>query len=217
MYLCGLFLLIFITSMSHYITTAMLAFAICLVSCKSEVKPTNAETNAGPKQELDSSGNPVRMANPWLNSPCDVITDQEFYAVFGIEEKRDLANRDVLPGKAFCLRRWKKPDWREREIAQEKNPDIATNPESALVVEVLNYGTLAVASAQYDMHKKDHINGYTEEFTDLGEGAIWSPNLGMLMVKKGHLCLQLKLDHADNPADNLPKIKELAAIALKKM
>ena len=202
--------------MSHYISTAMLFLALCMVSCKSEVKPV-ADNAANRTATTDSMGVPIPLPNPWKNAPCDLITDQEFYATFGIEEKRDFANRRTLPNQAYCLRTWKKLDWREREVAQEKNPNIATNPESSLIIQVLDYGTLAVASAQYEMHKKDHISGYGQEFTDLGEGALWSEAQGMLMVKKGHLCLQLKLDHTDKVADNLPKIKELAAIALKKM
>ncbi len=212
----------YLFSMSKYLSIGAFLLAVALCACKSDPK-TSTDTAAGNSPvttsapTTDTLGNPIKAGNPWQDKPCELVTDQEFTALMGIEEKRDLLNRNTLPGKAYCLRTWKKPDWREREAREVKDPKVVANPESSFIIDIINHGITQVADAQFDMHKKTHVNGYSQDVTDLGDGAIFSPELGMLMVKKGHLLLQFTLNHADKPADNLPKLKELAAIALKKM
>lgn len=202
--------------MSQFISTSALLLLVLLSACKTDVsKPIQAESNT---PTIDSiTGQPIRLPNPWKSAACDLVTDQEFFAAFNIEEKRDFANKRTLPNDGYCMRTWKKPDWREREAIQDKNPNIATNPESVMVIQVIDFGTQAVASAQFDMHKRDRINGYATDVPDLGEGALWSDSQSMILVKKGHLFVQIKLEYTDNASDNLTKAKELAAIALKKM
>ncbi len=208
--------------MTKYLSIAAFLLAVALYACKSDPK-TGTDAASGNKPAtttaptIDSLGNPIKAANPWQEKPCELVTDQEFMVLMGIEEKRDLLNRNTLPGKAYCLRTWKKPDWREREAQEVKDPNAVTNPESSFIIDIINHGITQVADAQFDMHKKSHINGYSQDVPGLGDAAIFSPELAMLMVKKGHLLLQFTLTHADKPADNLPKLKELAAIALKKM
>ncbi len=199
-------------SVTLFITTFV------FISCQSDNNTTNSLPPQAAAPTVDSTtGIPIRQPNPWVNTACNLLTDEEFCALFNVEIKRDFANSRSLPDKGYCLRTWKKQDWRERENAAAKNPNIATNPESALAIEVVDFGTAAVAGAQFDQTKKDKINGYDTEVAGLGDGALWSTREMMLLVKKNHLFLQIKLDHADNAADNLPKAKDVAIAALKKM
>jgi hypothetical protein len=209
--------------MTKYLSIGALLLALAIGACKSDTKTGSDAATADnapattTAATTDSLGRPIMAANPWQDKPCELINDQEFMAAMGIEEKRDFMNRNTLPNKAYCLRTWKKPDWREREVLEQKNPNLAASPESSFIIDIINHGIKQVADAQFEMHSKDHINGYSQDVPGLGDGATFSPEQGMLMVKKGHLLVQLKLDHADKSADNLPKLKELAAIALKKM
>jgi hypothetical protein len=200
----------------HKFLFAAVVSALLLAACQSDKKSENTDAAA---QLIDTAtGKPIPLPNKWQgDAACDLLSDQEFYTLFQVEEKRDVANRRTLQNANYCLRTWKKPDWREREIAEEKNPNLAASPESMLVIEVLDYGTLAVAEAQFNMAKKDRLNGYATEVPGLGEGALWSDSQGLLLFKKGHLCVQIKLDHADKVSDNLPLAREVAVLALKKM
>lgn len=206
-----------IIKMLRLFSVTLFTCSFAFFSCQSDNKaaPLPADT-AAPAIDT-TTGLPIPQPNPWKNSTCDLLTDEEFCSVFNVEIKRDFANKRSLPDASYCLRTWKKPDWREREIAEEKNPNIAANPESALVIQIIDFGTSAVASTQFDQNKRDRINGYDTEVPGLGDGALWSPREGMLVVKVNHLFLQIKLDHADNANDNLPKAKEVAALAVKKM
>ena len=201
--------------MQHFLVITFAATMLLFSSCKSD-NSGNEQAQTPAAATIDTlTGEPIRQPNPWKETACDLLTDEEFEAIFHVETKRDFANKRSLPG--YCLRNWKKPDWREREIVQDKNPDIATSPESMLAIEVLDFGTETTSSAQFEMNKRDRINGYNTEIPELGEGALWSEREMMILVKKGHLCLQIKLDHTDNAADNLPFLKEVVTAALKKM
>ena len=203
--------------MFRLISAALFLGSVFFMSCQSDNTATNTTAQPAAATIDTTTGMPIRQPNPWKNATCDVLTDEEFCTIFSVDIKRDFANRRTLPDKSYCLRTWKKPDWRDREVREDKNPNIAANPESALAIEIVDFGTAPSALAQYDVTKKDRINGYDTEVPGLGDGALWSSRESMLLVKKNHLFLQIKLDHADVAADNLPKAKEVAVAALKKM
>lgn len=205
----------------------ILVFALTLAACQQNA-PTNAEapaTNANTPPPLLSNGRmapedslrmlPNRPPNPWQSTTCDLLTDAEFYSLFGVEEKRDFANRRSLD--AYCLRAWKKPDWREREVKEQHNPNIASNAESALTLQVFDFGKPDIATAQFNEYKTNKKGDYSEEVPGLGDGAVWSDANTTLWIRKGQFGLQIKLDHADQPHDNLSKAIEVAKLALAKM
>lgn len=199
--------------------TSLVLVVLLLASCKSDPS-ADASKNASttPAADTASNGMPKRLPNAWKDKVCDLVTDQEFYTLFNVEEKRDFANkRSLVTNGGYCLRTWKKTDWREREARQMNDSNVATSPESALALEILDYGTEVASAAQFESFKKNRVNGYATDVPGVGEAALWSDEALMLIAKKGHLCVQIKLDHADTPGGNLPLAKEVALIALKKM
>lgn len=194
--------------------STLVIVSLAMASCSSDPAAKAPQNTA----RADSLTANTPVPNLWKDKVCDLITDQEFYTLFNVDEKRDFANkRSLVTNGGFCLRTWKKPDWREREIREQQNPNVVANPESALAVEVLDYSTPATCAAQYEMAKNNKANGYSTQVPGLGEGALWSETASMLLVKKGTVCLQIKLDHADVANDNLPLAKEVAILALKKL
>lgn len=199
------------------VLSSLLLVVLFLVSCKSDPSADTAK-NAATLADSIGSGSPKNLPNAWKDKVCDLLTDQEFYALFNVEEKRDFANkRSLVTNGGYCLRTWKKPDWRDREARQIKDPNVVANPESALAMEILDYGTVLASESLFQSFKQNRTNGYATEVPGVGDAALWSDESLMLIAKKGHLCLQIKLDHADNPGENLALAKEVALIALKKM
>lgn len=197
-----------------------LALSVSLLAACQSDPATNTSSTLDPNQPVidSATGQAIRLPNKWKGeAACDLLTDQEFYGLFKVEEKRDVANRRTLPNANYCLRTWKKPDWREREVLETKNPKIATNPESMLAIEVLDFGTPIVAQTQFESIQTNAVKGYRTPVPNLGEGALWSTENSMLLFKKGHLCIQIKLDHADSVDENLPLAVEIAKLALQKM
>ncbi len=203
--------------------TACLALFIAALfaACQSDksAEPTAPETQqpTAPPGIDSATGAPVRLPNPWLNKGCDLITDAEIQKLFGIEPKRDVLNTRSLSDQTFCLRSWMKPNWMAIQNANEKPGATYKEFKNTLVVQVLDYGTLAVAKEQYDMAKTTRKDLYDKEVQGVGEAALWSSSSNTLLVKKGHLFLSITLDYADTPDGNLAKAKDVAAIGLAKM
>ena len=190
--------------------------SLLLLSCNSEARKQAAEARMKAKQDSVTWAG-YRAAN-WRNHGCELINDAEAADLFGIDPKRDVLNTRTLPDQAFCLRTWNKPDWKERESANEK--ETATgylDPQNSLIVQVFNYGTDEHARLQFDMLKRDRRDTYEEDLPELGEGALWSTSTVTLLVKKGHSVLSIALNCMDTPHDNLAKAVEVAEVALKKM
>lgn len=158
-----------------------------------------------------------RAAN-WKNHGCELVSDNEVKILFDVDPQRDALNTRTLPEQAFCLRTWNKPDWKERESANEKETATAyLDPQNSLIVQVFSYPSDEHALQQFEMLKRDRRDTYEEDVPDLGEGALWSNTTVTLIVKKGHFMLSIALNYEDAPHDNLEKAKELAKVALIKM
>ncbi len=155
--------------------------------------------------------------NNWKNHGCDLITEAEIERIFQIDAKTLTLNSKPLPDQAFCLHTWNRPDWKEREANNEKNPDTYLPSRNSLVVQVFSYGTNAHSQQQFDGLKRDRRDTYEETVPGLGEDALWGTTTVTLLVKKGPLVLSITLDAMDNPHDNLPKAKEIAQLALQKL
>lgn len=197
----------------------LLVFFACRqndAAAPSQQQPAAAEQTPENAPIDTATGAPIRQPNPWADRGCELVTDAEIHQLFGVEPRRDSYNANALKGQGYCLRFWNKPDWKEREYANETSAG-APSPRTTLVTQVLDYGTAEMSRRQFESAQSEHRNGYAEVVAGLGDGALWSNSTTTLLVRKGHLCLQLSLDWADKPHDNLEKTKEIAALALKKM
>ena len=155
--------------------------------------------------------------NSWKNNGCDLITEAEIQRVFQIDPKAATLNSKPLKDQAFCLHTWNRPDWKEREAHNEKNPNDFQPFRNSLVVQVFSYGTDQHARQQFEGLKRDRRDTYEETVTGIGEDALWGTTTVTLLVKKGPWVLSITLDAMDNPHDNLPKAKEVAELALQKL
>ncbi len=166
----------------------------------------------------DSVNWPAYRAVHWKDHGCDLVSDTDVQVLFDVDPKGDVLNTRSLPEQAFCLRTWNKPDWKERESANEKeNATSYLDPQNSLIVQVFDYHSDEHARQQFDMLKRDRRDTYEEDVDGLGEGALWSNTTVTLLVKKGQYVLSIALNHVDTPHDNLVKAKEVAAVALRKM
>lgn len=197
---------------------AALALAVFLLlpACDREAKKQAALAAAQAAQ--DSTNWATYRATDWKNYGCELISDNDVKILFDVEPQRDVLNTRTLPDQAFCLRTWNKPDWKERESANEKETATAyLDPQNSLIVQVFAYPSDEHARQQFEMLKRDRRDTYEEDVPDLGEGALWSNTTVTLIVKKGHSMLSIALNYKDKPHDNLEKAKEVAELALRKM
>ncbi len=185
-------------------------------SCDREARKQAAEAAArAAKDSIDWAG--YRVVN-WKNHGCELVSDADVVELFGVDPKGDVLNSRTLPDQAFCLRTWNKPDWKERESANEKdNAGGYLDPQNSLILQVFSYGSDEHARMQFDMLKRDRRDTYDEDVEGVGEGALWSNTTVTLLVKKGHSVLSIALNCMDTPHDNLSKAIEVAEVALKKM
>jgi hypothetical protein len=172
-----------------------------------------------PDQAVPDSSKSASEArgNLWKNHGCELITDAEMTEIFGIDPARDVLNTRSLPDQAFCLRKWKKTDWKERETNNEKEGRSWLDPENSLILQVFGYANNDHGKQQISMLRRDRRNTYEEDVTGLGDDALWSTSTVTLLVRKGHLVVSIALNASDQPHDNLAKAKEVAEIALRKM
>lgn len=156
-------------------------------------------------------------AEGWKNHGCDLVTDAELETMFAFNGKESILNSRQLPNQAFCLRTWNKPDWKERESANEKENAPWLNPQNRIVVQLFDYSSEEHARLQMSGLRRDRRNTYEEDVNGIGDEALWSTSTVTLLVRKGQYVLNLTLEIDDKPHDNLEKAKAVAALALKKM
>jgi hypothetical protein len=187
------------------VLSAVLALSIFSQACKQD-KPTEQNNPAPPPQKRES----------WVNAGCELISDAEVERLFAIQAKAVYLNSRPLPNQTFCLRTWKKTDWKERENNNEKNPDSWLNPENRLVVQLFDYAAPEGAKEQMDALRRDRRDTYPTDVAGVGEDALWSPATLTLLVRQGKYVLHVTLDVLDKADENLPKAREVAALALQK-
>ena len=195
---------------------AALVLLLLFCSCDQQVRKQAAEAAA--KAAKDSIEWATYRSTNWKNHGCELVNDSEIAELFGMDPRRDVLNTRTLPDQAFCLRTWNKPDWKERESANEKETGTGfLEPQNRLILQVFSYGTDEHARLQFEMLKRDRRNTYEEDVPELGEGALWSTSTVTLLVKKRHSVLSIALNCMDTPHDNLAKAVEVAEVALRKM
>ncbi len=164
-----------------------------------------------------TTGDVAPLPNPWKENGCLLVTDEEVIDLFQIDPKRDILNVRNLPGQAFCLRYWMKPNWREIERANEQPGSEYREFKNTLVIQVIDYGRELIAQQQFDLLRNKQRHIYEKDVVGLGDDALWSTSTTSLMVKKNHLLIKITLDYTDKPHDNLPLARHVAELALKKM
>lgn len=175
--------------------------------------PACKEDAASEGQKSPAAANP----NPWKSNGCELVTDEEVEQIFGMRRDEDMLNTQSLPDKCFCLRIWNKPDWRAREANNEKPGMPYREPRTTLVVQAFDYGTEETAQTQFDMLARDRRDTYEAEVQGIGDAALWSSSTATLVIRRRQLILNITLEYADEPQENLPKAREVAAVALKKI
>lgn len=196
-----------------FIVPILLAIG-CDSSATKQQEPPRLPNQAVPDTSKNAS---ETRANLWKNRGCELITDQEMTEIFEVDPARDVLNTRSLPEQAFCLRKWKKTDWKERETNNEKEGKSWLDPENSLILQVFGYSNNEHGKQQIAMLRRDRRNTYEEDVTGLGDDALWSTSTVTLLVRKGHLVVSIALNVSDQPHDNLAKAKEVAEIALQKM
>jgi hypothetical protein len=196
------------------------ALIIALAACKSKnettvEQPANTPEGVNPQTTDTTSGRAKLLPNAWKANTCDLLNDSEFTQIFSADIKRDFANMRSRDG--YCLRTWKKLDWREREAAEMRNPNISMNAENVLVIETISYATATLATQLFADMQKNAVGGFAEIVPGVGEAALWSNTSSALMARKGHMAVKVQVNIEENAHDNLPKAKEVALVALNKM
>lgn len=157
------------------------------------------------------------QAEGWKNYGCELVTDAELEQLFSFNGKESTLNARTLPNQAFCLRTWHKPDWKEREINNEKDGNTWLNPQNRVVVQLLDYSSPEHAIMQMSNLRRDRRSTYEEDVTGIGEESVWSTSTVTLLVRKGQYVLNVCVEVSDVPHDNLEKAKLVAALALRKL
>lgn len=182
-----------------------------LVSCQQEPPkesgPSAAETALWAKYKTDG----------WKNHGCELVSDTEVETLFAFNGKESTLNARPLPNQAFCLRTWNKPDWKERETNNEKEGSVWLNPQNRLVLQLLDYTSEEHAKQQIQNLRRDRRSTYEEDVPGIADDALWSTSTVTLLVRKGQFVVNITLEVSDTPHDNLPRAKEVALLALKKL
>ncbi|MCC7245229.1 MAG: hypothetical protein IT269_06095 [Saprospiraceae bacterium] len=160
---------------------------------------------------------PVVKRESWKDHGCELITDAELEKMFSFDAKATFLNSRSLPDQVFCLRTWKKPDWKERESFNERTPDKWLNPENRLVIQLFDYLYPDLSKQQMDGLRRDRRNTYDLDVTGVGEDALWSTSTLTLLARKGKYTISITLEYLDDSAQNLPKAKEVALLALSRI
>lgn len=187
------------------------AAALAAAACKSDSKNTDTPVTPSTVVIDTATGAPKRAENPWEDDACALLPDADFQQIFGADPSKD-ANKRSISGSSFCLWTWHKTDWKERGASNDRGAT-NLNYDNILSVKIVNFGTEDDARAQAALQRPVKA----EEVSDLGSPAFWVNWDKQLFVQKGPFLLNITLDWADVPHDNLEKAKAVAAVALKKM
>jgi hypothetical protein len=214
-YLCGLFKVI-LSSPIHFFNYFNMNRAAYLLAISLLLIGLNACKQDTPNASADAT---TKVTDPtfWKQHGCDLVSNAEVEKIFAFDGKATFLNARTLPDQVFCLRTWKKPDWKERENANEKSPDTWLNPENRLVIQVFDYTEDAHSKQQMEALRRDRRNTYEADVTGVGEDGLWSTSTVTLLARKGQYMVSVTLEYFDNSAENLPKAKEVAALALSKL
>ncbi len=190
--------------MTRLAFSLLAVFSLLLIcSCKNDSTASDAA--------------PVVKRESWKDHGCELVSDAELEKMFSFDAKATFLNSRGLPDQVFCLRTWKKPDWKERESSNEKTPDQWLNPENRLVIQLFDYIYPDLSKQQMEGLRRDRRSTYETDVTGVGEDAVWSTSTVTLLARKGKYTISITLEHLDDSVQNLPKAKEVALLALSRI
>jgi hypothetical protein len=191
-------------SIVHYpLPIALMAAFTCITACQ----------NASPLPPLPEK---VLSFDQWIGQSCDLISDDDLVQILQLNTFDDSLATRSLPNELFCLRTWKKKDWKQREVNNETTGTQYLMTQNRLIVQGQHYGSTESAAQRIAMLRTNRRATYEEDIAGLGDDAIWSTSTVTLLVKKGPVIFQIALEYSDQPHDNLVKAKELAAMILRR-
>lgn len=184
-----------------YVVPALLALAAC--------RNTPADKSAAPAVFPEN--------NPWIDRGCDLITDTELQTLYRIDPVRDVLNTRPLPGKAYCLRTWMRPNWKQIESDNEKPGAAYKDFSYALALELIHYGSAVQASERMALNRREQREMYPVDVPELGDDALWAPSTNTLLVQYGPFILNLLFTGTDTPEGNLEEARRVAERILPRL
>jgi hypothetical protein len=185
------------------LSIALIAAFTCITACQ------NTST-------LPPLPEKVLPFDQWIGQSCDLISDDDLVQILQLNTFDDSLATRSLPNELFCLRTWKKKDWKQREVNNETTGTQYLMTQNRLIVQGQHYGSAESAAQRLAMLRTNRRATYEEDIAGLGDDAIWSTSTVTLLVKKGPVIFQIALEYSDQPHDNLAKAKELAAMILRR-
>jgi Ca2+-binding RTX toxin-like protein len=202
--------------MTRFVPFIALAALFALFACKSDTAQNQSNTASQQDTNFVEKAAPATQ-NDWIGKGCDLVTDAEAKDLFGYEAERDFYSAKTFADRAYCLRKWKKSDWRDREDFNQKNLDKFKSPENNFIINAIYYGSPMAAKNRLDATRTERRKTYEADVPDLGEGAIWSTENTTLVIIAGSYVVYITVEVDEDKAANLAKAKEAAQIILKKM
>lgn len=155
--------------------------------------------------------------NPWIDRGCELITDAELQKMYRIDPERDVLNTRSLPGKAYCLRTWMRPNWKQIESDNEKPGAVYKDFSNALALELIHYGSAVQATERMAINRREQREMYPVDVPKLGDDALWAPSTNTLLVRYGPFILNVLFTGTDTPEGNLEEAQRVAEQALPRL
>ncbi len=155
--------------------------------------------------------------NPWIDRGCELITDAELQEMYRIDPERDVLNTRPLPGKAYCLRTWMRPNWKQIESDNEKPGAVYKDFSNAMALELIHYGSAVQATGRMALNRREQRAMYPVDVPDLGDDALWAPSTNTLLVQYGPFILNMLLTCTDTPEGNLEEARRVAERVLPRL
>ncbi len=198
---------------------ALAGLVFSFSNCKNSDSSLGAKTGA--KASADSSkgtvtGNPElvkRHENPWKGKVSELFTDADFQKVFNEDPSKSL-NKNALEN--YCLWTWLRPDWIERDNANDKTSKEFKSPKFMMTLKLRDFGNRYVAEQTMGEIVDKRLQVWNDRI-DAGQGAVWAAEQQMLSVRAGQFIFDVEMNAADSPAENLEKAKKVAAIVAPKL
>jgi len=155
--------------------------------------------------------------NPWIDRCCSLVNDAELQKMYNIDPSRDVFNTRALPGKAYCLRTWMRPNWKQIESDNEKPGAAYREFKNTLALQVINFGSTLQSTERMAATRSAQRNMYAVDVPNLGNDALWAPSTNTLLVQKDHLQFSVMFSYADDPDRNLAEARRLAELMLPRL
>ncbi|MFZ4633920.1 MAG: hypothetical protein ACOYNO_06925 [Saprospiraceae bacterium] len=160
---------------------------------------------------------PPTTDNPWIDRCCALVSDAELQKMYNIDASRDVFNTRALPGKAYCLRTWMRPNWKQIESDNEKPGAAYREFKTTLAFQVINYGSALQSTERMAATRSAQRDMYSVDVPGLGNDGLWAPSTNTLLVQKDHLQFSVMFSYADDPDRNLAEARRLAELILPRL